>query len=43
MRWGVPEEASDDHMSTVLCLQEIYNCQKVSTGPSFVVMYYINF
>ncbi|XP_063409220.1 NACHT and WD repeat domain-containing protein 2-like isoform X1 [Mytilus trossulus] len=36
MRWGVPEEASDDHMSSLLCLQEIYNCQKVSTGPSFV-------
>jgi len=37
MRWGVPDEASDDHLATELCLQEIQACQKLSTGPNFVV------
>ena len=37
MRWGVPVETSDDHLATALCLQEITNCQKLSTGPNFVV------
>ncbi|KAK3105389.1 hypothetical protein FSP39_024054, partial [Pinctada imbricata] len=36
MRWGVPEEASDDHAISGLCIQEICNCQKLSTGPNFV-------
>ncbi|KAH3755207.1 hypothetical protein DPMN_189897 [Dreissena polymorpha] len=36
MRWGVPVEASDDHQATQLCLDEIKNCQKLSTGPNFV-------
>ena len=37
MRWGVPEEASDDHSTSSLCLAEVLNCQKLSTGPNFVV------
>lgn len=37
MRWGVPLEAADDHQATALCMEEIRNCQKLSTGPNFVV------
>uniref|UniRef100_A0A0K0FUG2 NACHT domain-containing protein n=1 Tax=Strongyloides venezuelensis TaxID=75913 RepID=A0A0K0FUG2_STRVS len=37
MRWGVRDEATDDHMTTKLCLNEIKNCQKISLGPNFVV------
>ncbi|KAK3583746.1 hypothetical protein CHS0354_022778 [Potamilus streckersoni] len=36
MRWGVTNEATDDHMGTDLCLQELARCQKLSTGPNFV-------
>ncbi|XP_045162803.2 NACHT and WD repeat domain-containing protein 2-like [Mercenaria mercenaria] len=36
MRWGVPVESADDHQATELCLQEIRNCQRLSTGPNFV-------
>ncbi|XP_070561115.1 NACHT domain- and WD repeat-containing protein 1-like [Ptychodera flava] len=36
MRWGVRDEATDDHMTTELCLREIEACQNVSTGPNFV-------
>ncbi|GFS02974.1 leucine-rich repeat and WD repeat-containing protein [Elysia marginata] len=37
MRWGVRDEATDDHMTTRLCMQEIENCQRVSMGPNFIV------
>lgn len=37
MRWGVRDEATDDHMTTNLCINEIHNCQKLSMGPNFVV------
>ncbi|XP_069111532.1 NACHT and WD repeat domain-containing protein 2-like [Argopecten irradians] len=37
MRWGVRDEATDDHMTTQLCMQEIDNCQRLSIGPNFVV------
>ena len=37
MRWGVREESENDHMSTELCLKELKSCQKLSTGPNFVV------
>ena len=37
MRWGVRDEATDDHMTTELCMQEIDNCQRLSIGPNFVV------
>ena len=38
MRWGVRDEATDDHKTTELCMQEIDNCQRVSVGPNFVVI-----
>ena len=37
MRWGVRDEATDDHMTTQLCMTEIDNCQRLSVGPNFVV------
>ncbi|XP_053376600.1 NACHT domain- and WD repeat-containing protein 1-like [Mercenaria mercenaria] len=36
MRWGIRDEATDDHMTTELCLKELKLCQKLSTGPNFV-------
>lgn len=39
MRWGVRDEATDDHMTTKLCMQEIDNCQRLSIGPNFVVSF----
>ncbi|XP_041349253.1 NACHT domain- and WD repeat-containing protein 1-like [Gigantopelta aegis] len=36
MRWGVRDEATDDHMGTELCLREVELCKKLSTGPCFV-------
>ena len=43
MRWGVRDEATDDHMTTDLCLNEIDNCQRLSTGPNFCVSYTFNY
>ncbi|XP_023233004.1 NACHT and WD repeat domain-containing protein 2-like [Centruroides sculpturatus] len=37
MRWGVRDEATDDHMTTELCMKEIENCQRLSMGANFVV------
>ena len=37
MRWGVRDEATDDHMTSELCMREIQECQKLSTGPNFIV------
>ena len=37
MRWGVRDEAQNDHMTTELCLKVIKACQKLSVGPNFVV------
>ena len=41
MRWGVRDEATDDHMTTELCMKEIENCQRLSMGPNFVVCHII--
>lgn len=41
MRWGVRDEATDDHMTTELCMKEIENCQRLSMGPNFVVKFKI--
>ncbi len=41
MRWGVRDEAQDDHKTTELCLREIDNCRRISNGPYFVVSYLI--
>ncbi|XP_021375216.1 NACHT and WD repeat domain-containing protein 2-like isoform X2 [Mizuhopecten yessoensis] len=38
MRWGVRDEAMDDHSTTDLCLRELQLCQKLSTGPNFVTL-----
>ena len=37
MRWGVRDEATVDHMTTEMCLEEIKECKRLSTGPYFVV------
>ena len=37
MRWGVQDQASNDHMTSELCMKEIENCQEKSAGPTFVV------
>ena len=37
MRWGVQDEAVDEHLVSELCLQEIKLCQEMSIGPQFVV------
>ncbi|XP_071805182.1 NACHT domain- and WD repeat-containing protein 1-like isoform X2 [Asterias amurensis] len=36
MRWGVRDEATDDHMTSQLCMAEIAQCQRLSVGPNFV-------
>ncbi|ELT97480.1 hypothetical protein CAPTEDRAFT_103802, partial [Capitella teleta] len=38
LRWGIREEAQDDHTIIETCLQEIERCKKTSIGPSFVVL-----
>ncbi|XP_070552817.1 NACHT domain- and WD repeat-containing protein 1-like [Ptychodera flava] len=38
MRWGIRDEATDDHMVTEICLREIEACQRLSTGPNFVTL-----
>jgi len=40
MRWGVRDQATDDHMGTEMCLRELRMCKKLSTGPNFVVCHY---
>ena len=37
MRWGVTDDATNDHVTEELCLREIENCQRLSMGPNFVV------
>jgi hypothetical protein len=37
MRWGVRDEATEDHMTSELCMRELNECQRLSTGPNFVV------
>ena len=39
MRWGVRDESTDDHMTTELCMRELRACQKLSTGPNFIVSF----
>ena len=39
MRWGVTQEAQNDHMTSTVCLKEIKNCQRLSVGPDFVVRF----
>jgi hypothetical protein len=37
MRWGVRNESVDEHNGTEMCLREVQQCQRLSTGPNFVV------
>ena len=39
MRWGIRDEATADHMTTELCMRELRACQKLSTGPNFIVSF----
>ena len=43
MRWGIRNEAQDDHMTTEICLREIELCKKQSTGPCFMVTCFVIF
>ena len=38
MRWGVREEASEDHQIVNLCLQELKRCQTDSCGINFITL-----
>ncbi|XP_067942094.1 NACHT and WD repeat domain-containing protein 2-like [Watersipora subatra] len=38
MRWGVQDQASDDHSTSELCMREVLNCQRESAGPNFVCL-----
>ncbi|CAH1801106.1 unnamed protein product [Owenia fusiformis] len=38
MRWGVRDAMTSDHHTTELCLNEIYNCQRLSMGPNFCLL-----
>lgn len=38
MRWGVRDEATDDHQTVDMCNREIETCQRVSLGPNFVAL-----
>lgn len=40
MRWGVRDEATADHMTSELCMRELKACQKLSTGPNFIVCFF---
>ena len=42
MRWGVRDEATDDHSTVEMCEKEIINCQRLSMGPNFVVKRFNN-
>ena len=37
MRWGVRDDAADDHITTALCMEELENCKHNSIGLNFVV------
>ena len=36
MRWGVRDEATDDHLTSAICMEEIKHCQDTSIGPNFI-------
>ena len=37
MRWGIRDEATADHLTVEICINELRKCRTISTGPSFVV------
>ncbi|XP_033748500.1 NACHT domain- and WD repeat-containing protein 1-like [Pecten maximus] len=36
MRWGIRDDAADDHTTFDLCMTELRLCQQLSTGPNFI-------
>lgn len=38
MRWGVRDEASEDHQTANLCIQELHRCQEESCGINFITL-----
>lgn len=40
LRWGLRDENISYHQTSDVCIQEIYNCQRLSLGPSFLVCMY---
>ncbi len=38
LRWGIREEASFDHQTMRICLDEIVRCQKTTPRPNFIVL-----
>ena len=38
MRWGIRDEATDDHSTMKICMEEIKNCQQMSVGPNFIYL-----
>ena len=38
LRWGVTEEAGNDHRAMEICLSELKRCQKVTPRPNFLVL-----
>ena len=41
MRWGITDDATNEHITELLCLTEIANCQRVGLGPTFVVSFVV--
>ena len=39
MRWGITDDATNEHITEHLCLQEIAKCQRLSLGPNFIVSF----
>lgn len=35
-RWGVRDEATDEHLTSQLCMHELAECRRLSMGPTFV-------
>ncbi|GFR74146.1 NACHT and WD repeat domain-containing protein 1 [Elysia marginata] len=38
LRWGVTAEATNNHLTTKICLLELENCKKISLGPSCIAL-----
>ncbi|XP_012940861.1 uncharacterized protein LOC101863359 [Aplysia californica] len=38
MRWGISQEARNDHSVTDLCMAELEHCQDLSIGPNFAAL-----
>ena len=38
LRWGIREEASLDHQTMRICIDEIVRCQKTTPRPNFVIL-----